>query len=103
MGVDPKKLKRIPTLEQKPEERIHNFLEVNYGYDMEGSQNEAYRCIKCPEQYAPCIKGCPVGIKIPLFIKAVEEGNIKEALPVIWMNNTLSAINWSCMSPGRPM
>lgn len=92
MGIDPKKLKRIPTLEQKPEERIHNFLEVNYGYDMEGSQKEAYRCIKCPEQYAPCIKGCPVGIKIPLFIKAVEEGNLKEALRIIWMNNTLPAI-----------
>ncbi|NOZ91894.1 MAG: dihydropyrimidine dehydrogenase, partial [Dictyoglomi bacterium] len=92
MGIDPKKLKRIPTPEQAPEERIHNFLEVNYGYDLESAQQEAFRCVKCPEEYAPCIKGCPVHIKIPLFIKQVEEGNIKEALRIIWMNNTLPAI-----------
>ena len=92
MAIDPKKLKRIPTPEQPAEERIHNFLEVNYGYDMEGAQAEAYRCIKCAEEVAPCIKGCPVHIKIPLFIKQVEEGNIKEALRIIWMNNTLPAI-----------
>ena len=92
MGIDPKKLKRIPTPEQSPEERIHNFNEVNFGYDLDGAQQEAFRCVKCPEEYAPCIKGCPVHIKIPLFIKAVEGGNIKEALRIIWMNNTLPAI-----------
>ncbi len=86
------KKQRVPTPEQPPEERIKNFFEVNYGYDLESAKLEASRCFACPVDYAPCVKGCPVGIKIPLFIAALREGDIAKALKIIWENNTLPAI-----------
>ncbi|WP_456450705.1 NADPH-dependent glutamate synthase, partial [Palaeococcus sp. (in: euryarchaeotes)] len=89
--------KRIPTPEQDPKERIFNFNEVNLGYTFELAQKEAERCLQCPYDYAPCIKGCPVHIDIPGFIKKLREYRedpdkaVKEALRVIWACNTLPA------------
>ena len=37
-----------PAPKQKPEERVHNWLEVYKGYDLETAKVEAYRCIQCP-------------------------------------------------------
>ncbi|WP_456321150.1 FAD-dependent oxidoreductase, partial [Palaeococcus sp. (in: euryarchaeotes)] len=88
---------RIPTPEQDPKERIFNFNEVNLGYTFELAQKEAERCLQCPYDYAPCIKGCPVHIDIPGFIKKLREYRedpdkaVKEALRVIWACNTLPA------------
>ena len=83
---------RVPTPERSPEERIRNFEEVNLGYDFELAKKEAERCLQCPENYAPCIRGCPVSINIPAFIAKIKEGDIKEALKVIWACNSLPAI-----------
>ena len=83
---------RIPTPERSVEERTKDFKEVNLGYTFELAQKEAMRCLQCPEKYAPCIKGCPVHINIPAFIKKIKEGDIKGALKILWMDNTLPAI-----------
>ncbi|NJE54670.1 NADPH-dependent glutamate synthase [Thermococcus sp. 21S9] len=89
----PKLIKeRVPTPERPIEERVKDFGEVNLGYTFELAVKEAERCLQCPENYAPCIKGCPVHINIPAFIAKIKEGDIKGALRIIWNDNTLPAI-----------
>ena len=83
---------RVPTPERPAYERIKDFEEVNLGYDFELAKKEAERCLQCPENYAPCIKGCPVNINIPAFIAKIKEGDIRGALEVIWACNSLPAI-----------
>ena len=98
MAVKRKLIKeRVPTPERPPEERIRDFKEVNLGYTFELAVKEAERCLQCPANYAPCIKGCPVHIDIPGFIgKLVQyrddpDKAVKEALNVIWACNSLPA------------
>jgi len=83
-------LKRIPVREQDPSERIKNFEEVCYGYDLDEAKMEASRCINCKN--AKCIEGCPVSIDIPAFIKEVKEGNIEEAFHIISRFSALPAV-----------
>lgn len=83
-------LKKIPVREQEPEIRAHNFEEVCLGYNKEEAMNEAERCLNCKN--AQCIKGCPVSISIPDFIKEVKEGNIEEAYRVISKSSALPAV-----------
>lgn len=83
-------LKKIPVREQEPEVRAHNFEEVCLGYNKEEAMNEAERCLNCKN--AQCIKGCPVSISIPDFIKEVKEGNIEEAYRVISKSSALPAV-----------
>ncbi|NJE46800.1 NADPH-dependent glutamate synthase [Thermococcus sp. GR7] len=95
----PKLIKeRVPTPEVPVEDRVRSFVEVNLGYDFASALKEAERCIQCPPEYAPCIKGCPVHINIPGFIRALRENPdnpdeaVKNALRVIWNDNTLPAV-----------
>ncbi|AFK21616.1 NADPH-dependent glutamate synthase [Pyrococcus sp. ST04] len=95
----PKLIKeRVPTPERPVEERVRDFGEVNLGYTWELALKEAERCLQCPKEYAPCIKGCPVHIDIPGFIAKLREHKdnpylaVKEALRVIWACNSLPAI-----------
>ena len=83
-------LKKVPVREQDPKVRATNFDEVCLGYNMEEAQEEASRCLKCKN--AQCMKGCPVSIEIPAFIKEIEEGNIEEAAKVIARSSALPAV-----------
>ncbi len=91
MGKQIKK-ERIKVPEQDPKARIHNFEEVALGYTLELAKEEASRCIQCPVNFAPCIKGCPVNVNIPGFIKKLLEDDIKGALEVIHTTNALPGI-----------
>lgn len=51
---------------------------------------EAKRCIQCKQK--PCMKGCPVGVKIPEFIALVAEGKFEDAYQKIVETNSLPAI-----------
>ena len=82
--------KQIPMREQPPEERIHNFAEVPFGYTEDEAVLEAERCLQCPN--APCIEGCPVGINIPLFIEHVKNRRFAEAIATIMEANSLPAV-----------
>ena len=82
--------KKVPMAEQPPHERIGNFREVPLGYTPEQAVEEAKRCLQCKDP--PCIKGCPVEIDIPAFIKLVAEGKFKEAALKIKEKNALPAI-----------
>ncbi len=88
----PIKKKRIQVPEQDPKARIHNFNEVALGYTFELAKEEASRCLQCPYNFAPCIKGCPVNVNIPGFIKKILENDMKGALEVIHETNALPGI-----------
>ncbi len=76
--------------EQAPAERAKNFLEVPYGYTPELAELEASRCLQCKKP--TCVKGCPVAVDIPGFIKKVVEGDYLGAARVIKSTNSLPAV-----------
>jgi glutamate synthase (NADPH/NADH) small chain len=75
---------------QTPEERAHNFKEVAIGYSEEQALAEAERCLQCRE--APCMRGCPVEVDIPAFIKHIKERRYGEAAKKIKERNSLPAV-----------
>jgi glutamate synthase (NADPH/NADH) small chain len=83
-------LNRVEMPRQEPEVRAKNFEEVALGYTDELALEEAHRCIQCPKR--PCIEGCPVGVEIPAFIKALREGNMPEAVKALKNKNSLPGI-----------
>jgi len=83
-------LKKVPVREQDPGLRAHNFVEVCLGYDRKEAMEEASRCINCKN--AQCVKGCPVAIDIPGFIRQIKEGNMEEAYRVISHASALPAV-----------
>lgn len=76
--------------EQPAEERVHNNLEVPYGYSDEEAINEAKRCLKCKKPM--CVAGCPVEINIPGFIGRIAEGDFRGAINVLKEKNVLPAV-----------
>jgi glutamate synthase (NADPH/NADH) small chain len=83
-------LNRVPMPRQDPKLRARNFNEVALGYSLEQAQEEASRCIQCPKH--ACAEGCPVGVDITDFIKAVRDGDMPEAVRVLKSKNSLPGI-----------
>ena len=81
---------RTPVEELDPVERGRNFQEVNCGYKLEEALREADRCLMCPDE--PCVRGCPVSIDIPAFIRKIGEQNYHGAYDVITNTNLLPAV-----------
>ncbi|MEE8319977.1 MAG: FAD-dependent oxidoreductase, partial [bacterium] len=75
---------------QEPVERAGNFEEVPLGYPPETAMLEATRCIQCKDPR--CVAGCPVGIDIPGFILAIEEGDFARSIRILKESNALPAI-----------
>ena len=75
---------------QDPGIRNHNMHEVSLGYSEVQARVEAHRCLAC--KTALCVKGCPVGIDIPLFIKAIEHGDFAASVNIIKDASLLPAI-----------
>ncbi|MDD5326724.1 MAG: NADPH-dependent glutamate synthase [Phycisphaerae bacterium] len=71
-------------------ERRSNVHEVATGYTETQARLEAMRCLQCKN--APCIKGCPVRIRIRDFIAAIAEGDFKKSLSIIKENSLLPAV-----------
>lgn len=76
--------------EQDPQVRAHNFYEVALGYDLAIAMAEAERCLQCRNK--PCVDGCPVGVRIPEFIKALREGDMWDAVAKLKDKNSLPAV-----------
>ncbi len=76
--------------EQDPSARINNFAEVSLGLTEEMVQLETQRCLQCENPL--CVAGCPVNIKIPQFIKLLNEKKYKSALYKIKEDNLMPAI-----------
>jgi glutamate synthase (NADPH/NADH) small chain len=85
-----KKTERTPMPEQAPEVRRRNFLEVPTGYTEEMAVSEAQRCLQCKNP--GCVKGCPVNVDIPGFIKLIVERKFTESIRHIWATNSLPAV-----------
>ncbi len=81
-------LQEMPVLE--PKQRGTNQEEVAIGFTKEQAMVEAMRCIQCKNK--PCIKGCPVGLKIPDFICKIAEGDFQAAADIIQQDSLLPAI-----------
>ncbi|RKY89836.1 glutamate synthase (NADPH), homotetrameric [candidate division KSB1 bacterium] len=82
--------KRVPMPRQDPKLRIANFDEVALGYSKDDAVKEALRCLQCKK--SPCIKGCPVEIDIPAFIKLIQDGDFMGAVHKVKEKNSLPAI-----------
>ncbi|MDO8446906.1 MAG: NADPH-dependent glutamate synthase [Deltaproteobacteria bacterium] len=81
---------RQPMPERVPLERVLDFMEVPLGYAAEAAVAEADRCLQCKDPQ--CVKGCPVGINIPGFIKLILEGKPGEAARKIKETSSLPAV-----------
>jgi glutamate synthase (NADPH/NADH) small chain len=77
--------------EQDPRERIKNFNEVPFGYDAETAVKEANRCLAMQKCH-PALKGCPVEVDIPGFIKLIQEENFDEGIKKLKEKNSLPAV-----------
>ena len=78
---------RVKDSKQDAKERIRNFEEVSFGYTEEEAIAEASRCLQCKKPL--CIKGCPVEVDIPGFIKKIKAHDIKGAIDIIYEKNML--------------
>ena len=84
-------LVKTPMPEQDPQVRARNFKEVALGYTAEMAVEEANRCLGCKNP--KCVEGCPVNVRIPEFIKKVQEGDFKAAYEIITSTNALPALS----------
>ena len=83
-------IKRQDMPVQEAEVRNANFDEVALGLTWELAQLEAERCLQCAKPH--CVDGCPVGVQIPQFIKALREGDFLGAVEAMKVKNNLPAI-----------
>ena len=83
-------LKRVPVAEQDAKVRATNFKEACLGYGEEDAKLEASRCLECKNPQ--CVKGCPVCVDIPSFIKEIKNGEYLKAYGVIQKNSSLPAV-----------
>ena len=83
-------LVKNPMPSQDPDVRNKNFLEVALGYTEEQALDEAERCLNCKNPF--CVKGCPVNVHIPEFIKKITEKDYEGAYQVIHETSSLPAV-----------
>ncbi|MBR2778934.1 MAG: NADPH-dependent glutamate synthase [Firmicutes bacterium] len=81
---------KYPMPSQEPDVRNKNFLEVAQGYTEELALSESQRCLQC--KHKPCMQGCPVNVRIPEFIKEIQDGKFEEAYQIIAGTNALPAV-----------
>ncbi|MBE7711769.1 MAG: NADPH-dependent glutamate synthase [Cyanobacteria bacterium SIG31] len=77
-------------IEQDIFERRNNFNAVEENLTAEQVKIEASRCLNCKNPQ--CVKGCPVNIQIPDFIKALKEDNLEQAGEIIRQTSMLPSV-----------
>src|SRR5664279_2044755 len=82
--------KAVEMAKQEPKVRAKNFSEVALGYTEAEAQEEASRCLCCPNPQ--CRTGCPVEIPIPTFNKCIKEKKYAEGIEAIKTKNALPAV-----------
>ena len=87
---DRMKIRRHKMPSQDRNRRRENFDEVALGYSEETARAEAERCLQCKDP--KCVKGCPVGVTIPQFIRALREGDMLKAVEWMKTKNNLPAV-----------
>lgn len=84
------KIKRHDMPNQDQVVRRGNYDEVALGYSEATAREEAERCLQCKDP--KCVQGCPVGVLIPQFIKALRQGDMVKAVEWMKVKNNLPAI-----------
>lgn len=69
------------------EEFDQNFSQKKPLMNASEAHLESSKCLFCYD--APCIKACPTGIDIPLFIKQINSGNLTGSAKTIYESNWL--------------
>jgi glutamate synthase (NADPH/NADH) small chain len=87
---DRSNIARVKMPEIQPEIRNKSHIEVNSGLSREMAIIEARRCLDCANP--ACMKGCPVGINIPDFIKHIESEDFLGAAKSLKQTNALPAV-----------
>ena len=77
-------------IEQDRFERRKNFDAVEENLTADQVKLEASRCLNCKNPQ--CVKGCPVNIQIPDFIKALKEDDLEKAGEVIRQTSMLPSV-----------
>lgn len=70
--------------------RLGGMDQVDLGLKPHQALAESGRCIFCHD--APCVKGCPVGIDIPCFIRRIAQRNFVGAARLIRQANPFGAV-----------
>jgi glutamate synthase (NADPH) small chain len=83
-------IERIRMPETEANVRVKSNVEVNRGITPEMALQEAGRCLDCVDP--ECMKGCPVGVDIPAFVKYIEAGEFLKAAASIKENNVFPSI-----------
>jgi glutamate synthase (NADPH) small chain len=83
-------IERVHMPEADASERVQSNIEVNRGITPGMAMQEAKRCLDCVDP--ECIKGCPVQVDIPSFIKYIEAGEFLKATQTIKKDNVFPSI-----------
>jgi glutamate synthase (NADPH/NADH) small chain len=83
-------LERVVMPELSADIRCRTFEEVNRGLSDTLAAAEAQRCLQCRNRV--CVTGCPVGVSIPEFIKALAYGDIAGSAQILKRDNALPAV-----------
>lgn len=83
-------IERQRVKEQDKVERRRNFDAVESNLTPEQAKLEASRCLNCKNPR--CVQGCPVNIKIPDFIQAVKNDDLKKAGEIIRETSMLPSV-----------
>jgi glutamate synthase (NADPH/NADH) small chain len=91
--LKPRERVKIPR--QRPDEedaarRARSFAEVSRGFDEDRARLEASRCLECRDPV--CVRGCPVNVDIPGFIRLLMARDYGGAAARIREANALPAI-----------
>ena len=81
---------RTPMAERAAAERVRGFFEVALGYTMDQALREAERCLQCADP--SCVRGCPVAVDIPGFLRRIAERDFRGAYDVLTAANLLPAV-----------
>ncbi len=93
MHLKPKERRAIPRQdmpELDPVARSRTMEQVALGYTEDQARLEALRCLQCPNKN--CVEGCPVGLDIPAFVRAIAEGDFKKGIEIIRRHSLLPAV-----------
>ena len=81
---------KTPARELSPEIRSKCFDEVAFAYTDEEAALEASRCLNCKNPL--CVTGCPVGVRIPNFIKLLADGDLKASADSLLSDNAIPSV-----------
>ncbi len=71
-------------------DRVLDFGEIYSDYDEEMVQNQASRCIQCPDPL--CMRGCPLSNRIPEWLALAAQGNFLEAAAISRLTSNMPEI-----------